>query len=108
MFGIIAGRSFSLAGMEAAETQVMETPFGAPSDHVTIGRLGGRKVAFLPRHGTEGIPPHRINHRANVYALKKLTVTEVIGINSVGSLSENVPPGHIVIPHDYCSPWAII
>jgi 5'-methylthioadenosine phosphorylase len=108
MLGIIAGRSFSLAGMEAAETQVMETPFGVPSDQVTIGRLGGRKVAFLPRHGPEGIPPHRINHRANVYALKKLEVTEVIGVNSVGSLREELPPGRLVIPHDYLSPWGIL
>jgi len=108
MLGIIAGRSFSLAGMEAAETQVMETPFGAPSYHVTIGRLGGSKVAFLSRHGPEGIPPHRINHRANVYALKKMEVTEVIGVNSVGSLKEELPPGLLVIPHDYLSPWGIL
>jgi purine nucleoside phosphorylase len=108
MIGIIAGWSAPPAEMEIAETREMETPFGAPSDHCAIGRLGGKEVVFLRRHGTEGIPPHRINHRANVYALKKLTVTEVIGINSVGSLSENVPPGHIVIPHDYCSPWAIM
>jgi 5'-methylthioadenosine phosphorylase len=65
-------------------------------------------VAFLPRHGPEGIPPHRINHRANVYALKKLEVTEVIGVNSVGSLREELPPGRLVIPHDYLSPWGIL
>jgi 5'-methylthioadenosine phosphorylase len=108
MLGIIAGGNFSLGGLEAAETEVMETPFGAPSDHFLIGRLGGTEVVFLPRHGAEGIPPHRINHRANIYAFKKLEVRGVIGVNSVGSLREELPPGRIVIPHDFLSPWAIL
>ncbi len=108
MLGIIAGGSFSPEGMEVAEKQAMETPFGEPSDHFTIGRLEGHEVAFLPRHGPEGIPPHRINHRANIYALKKLGVVEVVGVNSVGSLREEFPPGWIVIPHDYLSPWEIL
>jgi 5'-methylthioadenosine phosphorylase len=108
MLGIIAGGNFSLGGLEKAETEVVETPFGAPSDHFLIGRLGGTEVVFLSRHGAEGIPPHRINHRANIYALKKLEVTAVIGVNSVGSLREELPPGRIVIPHDYISPWTIL
>jgi len=108
MKGIIAGGNFSPAGMEAAKQETMETPFGAPSDHFIIGRLGGKEVVFLSRHGPEGTPPHRINHRANIYALKKLEVTEVIGVNSVGSLRKELPPGRIVIPHDYLSPWAIL
>jgi 5'-methylthioadenosine phosphorylase len=108
MLGIIAGWGTPPAEMEIDETREMETPFGEPSDSCAIGRLGGKEVVFLRRHGTEGIPPHRINHRANVYALKKLAATEVIGINSVGSLDEQVPPGYIVIPHDYCSPWAVV
>jgi len=107
MLGIIAGGNFSPQGMEITEQKVMETPFGTPSDCFTIGRLRKREVAFLYRHGARGIPPHRINHRANIYALKKLEVTEVIGINSVGSLREETPPGWIVIPHDYLSPWAM-
>jgi purine nucleoside phosphorylase len=107
MLGIIVGGYFSLEGMEVAEKRAMETPFGEPSDHFTIGRLGGKEVTFLSRHGPEGIPPHRINHRANIYALKKMEVAEVIGVNSVGSLKEELPPGWIVIPHDYLSPWGI-
>jgi 5'-methylthioadenosine phosphorylase len=107
MLGIIAGGDFFPVGMEIAEKKGMETPFGEPSDHYTIGSLGGRAVAFLSRHGTHGVPPHRINHRANIYALKTLEVTEVIGVNSVGSLTEELPPGRIVIPHDYLSPWGI-
>jgi purine nucleoside phosphorylase len=108
MLGIIAGGSFSPAGMEVAEKQTIKTPFGEPSDHFTIGTLKGRDIIFLPRHGPQGIPPHRINHRANIYALKKLGVTEVVGVNSVGSLREELAPGSIVIPHDYLSPWGIL
>jgi purine nucleoside phosphorylase len=108
MKGIIAGGGFSPTGIEAAKQETMETPFGAPSDHFLIGRLGGKEVVYLPRHGPEGIPPHRINHRANIYALKKMEVTEVIGINSVGSLRKELPPGWIVIPHDYLNPWEIL
>jgi len=107
MLGIIAGGNFSPQGMEITEQKVVETPFGAPSDHFAIGRRGKRTIAFLSRHGPQGIPPHRINHRANVYALKKLDVTEVIGVNSVGSLKEEISPGWVVIPHDYFSPWAV-
>ena len=108
MLGIIAGGSFSPEGMEVAEKQKIETPFGEPSDHFTIGTLRGVDIVFLPRHGLHGIPPHRINHRANIYAFKELGVTEVIGINSVGSLREELAPGSIVIPHDYLSPWEIL
>ena len=108
MLGIIAGGSFSPEGMEVAEKQKIETPFGEPSDHLTIGTLRGVDIVFLPRHGLHGIPPHRINHRANIYAFKELGVTEVIGINSVGSLREELAPGSIVIPHDYLSPWEIL
>jgi 5'-methylthioadenosine phosphorylase len=107
MLGIIAGGSFSPKGMEVGEKKKMETPFGEPSHHFTIGTLRGKDVIFLPRHGPDGIPPHRINHRANIYVLKKLGVTEVVGVNSVGSLREELAPGLIVIPHDYLSPWGI-
>ncbi len=108
MLGIIAGGNFSPEGMEVKEKKVMETPFGEPSDHFILGYLKGREVVFLPRHGAQGIPPHRINHRANIYALKRLGISEVIGVNSVGSLREEIPLGWIVIPHDYLNPWQIM
>jgi purine nucleoside phosphorylase len=108
MKGIIAGGGFSPTWIETAKKETMETPFGAPSDHFLIGRLGGTEVVYLSRHGPEGIPPHRINHRANIYALKKLEVSELIGVNSVGSLRKELSPGTIVIPHDYLSPWEIL
>jgi 5'-methylthioadenosine phosphorylase len=104
MLGIIAGGSFSPEGMEVGEKKTIETPFGEPSHHFAIGK----DVVFLPRHGPDGIPPHRINHRANIYALKKIGVTEVIGVNSVGSLRKDLSPGSIVIPHDYLSLWEIL
>jgi purine nucleoside phosphorylase len=107
MLGIIAGGNFSLDGIECGEQRTIDTPFGRPSDHFTIGLLGSKEVVFLPRHGTEGIPPHRINHRANIHAFKELEVSGVIGVNSVGSLKEQLPPGWVVIPHDYLSPWEI-
>ncbi len=74
------------------------TPFGAPSAPITIGEIGGRSVAFLPRHGREhDLPPHMINYRANVWAMKELGVTQVIGPNAVGSLQAHVQPGDFVI-----------
>lgn len=108
MLGIIAGGNFSPEEIEVRERRAVETPFGEPSDRFAIGSLRGREVIFLPRHGSRGIPPHRINHRANIYAFKRLEVTKVVGVNSVGSLSEDVSPGWVVIPHDYLSPWSIM
>ena len=108
MLGIIAGGNFSLEGLEPVEEKGMDTPFGKPSAPFTIGYLKGKEIVFLPRHGPLGIPPHRINHHANIYALKRLGVSEVIGVNSVGSLREGIPPGWVVIPHDYLNPWRIM
>jgi purine nucleoside phosphorylase len=108
MLGIIAGGSFFPEGMEVAEKKTMATPFGEPSSYFSIGTLREVDIVFLPRHGPDGIPPHRINHRANIYALKELGVNEVVGVNSVGSLREELAPGSIVIPHDYLSPWEIL
>jgi 5'-methylthioadenosine phosphorylase len=74
------------------------TPFGPPSSPVTIGEIGGRRVAFIPRHGREhSLPPHMINYRANVWAMKDLGVTRIIGPNAVGSLQPHVSPGDFVI-----------
>lgn len=67
-------------------------------------------LAFIPRHGVDpkqGIPPHKINHRANLAALREMDVQEVIGINSTGSLKKNMPPGTIVIPDDYIALWNV-
>jgi 5'-methylthioadenosine phosphorylase len=74
------------------------TPFGPPSAPVTIGEIDGRTVAFIPRHGREhSLPPHMINYRANVWAMKDLGVTRIIGPGAVGSLQPDVKPGDFVI-----------
>jgi 5'-methylthioadenosine phosphorylase len=76
----------------------VDTPYGAPSSTVMIGEIGGRSVAFLPRHGKDhSLPPHMINYRANVWAMKQLGVERIIGPNACGSLQPGVAPGDFVI-----------
>ena len=75
----------------------LDTPYGAPSDAITIGELAGRRVAFLPRHGKKhSIRPTDVNSRANIFALKKLGVQRVLAPSTVGSLKEEYKPGDIV------------
>jgi 5'-methylthioadenosine phosphorylase len=75
----------------------VNTPYGAPSDSFTIGELGGRQVAFLARHGRKHtIRPTDVNSRANMFAFKKLGVTRVLAVSTVGSLKEEYKPGHLV------------
>jgi 5'-methylthioadenosine phosphorylase len=81
-----------------AEELKMATPFGPPSGHITVGKLLGREIAFIPRHGPgHSIPPHRVNYRANVWAMKELGVTRLISISAVGSLKEEYRPGQLVL-----------
>jgi 5'-methylthioadenosine phosphorylase len=76
----------------------VETPYGAPSDVVALGEIGGHRVAFLPRHGkTHSLPPHVINYRANLWAMKELGVTRIIGPTAAGSLQPWVKPGEFVV-----------
>ena len=75
------------------------TPFGDPSDAVVVGTLGGRRVAFLPRHGRgHRILPGEINAQANIYALKLLGVTHIVSVSACGSLREDLHPRHVVVP----------
>lgn len=77
----------------------IETPFGAPSDAITVGTLAGRRVAFLPRHGIgHRLPPTQVPSRANLFALKLLGVRAVISVSAVGSLREELAPLHLVVP----------
>ena len=108
MIGIIAGANFSVAGWENAERRAVETPYGQPSEPISLASVAGKRVALLFRHGSQRIPPHRINHRANLSALLSLEVSRVIGVNSVGSLKRDIPPGSIVIPHDFLCPWQVL
>jgi 5'-methylthioadenosine phosphorylase len=78
------------------------TPFGEPSDLISISYYGQRKVAFLPRHGkNHTIPPHNVDYRANIWALKEIGVKRIIAASAVGSLREDLKPGEFVIPHQF-------
>ena len=83
------------------ERRVLETPYGEASP-AFIGELSGRSIVFMPRHGAKHeLPPHRVNYRANIHALKQLGVTRIIATNSVGGISSRLAPGKVVVPHDF-------
>jgi 5'-methylthioadenosine phosphorylase len=95
--GVFGGTGFSSLVDNAVEYCV-DTPYGAPSAPVMIGEIAGRSVAFLPRHGKHHqFPPHKINYRANVWAMKEFGVKRIIGPNACGSLQPHVKPGDFVI-----------
>jgi 5'-methylthioadenosine phosphorylase len=86
---------------EPTEIQI-ETPFGAPSDSLIGGKVGGRQVYFLPRHGRgHRILPHELNHRANIYALRSLNVRWIISVGAVGSLQEKYAPRDVLLPSQF-------
>ena len=94
---IIGGSGFYRFLEDATEVRV-DTPFGPPSGPVTVGSVGGRSVAFLARHGARHhLPPHAVNYRANLWALRELGVRRVIGPCAVGSLQPEVCPGDLVV-----------
>lgn len=99
--GIFGGSGF-YQFLDNVEMIKVETPYGAPSDKIALAEIEGRKVAFLPRHGHDhSIPPHMINYRANIYAMKKLGVQSIIGPCAAGSLKKEVVPGHFVVCDQY-------
>jgi 5'-methylthioadenosine phosphorylase len=97
--GVIGGSGlYEMAGIEWKRSVTVTTPFGRPSDQFLMGRIGQRDVAFLPRHGRgHKILPSELNHRANIYGMKKLGVTHIISISAVGSLKEEYKPTDIVV-----------
>ena len=101
--GIIGGSGFyDLEGLEEAHTVRLRTPFGAPSEKLMLGRLRNRSVAFLSRHGHgHYLNPSEVNYRANLYAMKILKVEYLFSITAVGSLTEELRPGELVIPDQY-------
>ncbi|GBD29663.1 S-methyl-5'-thioadenosine phosphorylase [bacterium HR32] len=95
--GVFGGSGFYRLLDDVQEHRV-ETPYGPPSDDVAVGRVGDKRVAFLPRHGRRHtLPPHRINYRANVWAMKQLGVRWLFGPCAVGSLQPHVRPGDFVL-----------
>ena len=99
MIGLIGGSGlYNLDGIEDARWVSVDTPYGKPSDDIMVGKMSGISFAFLPRHGRgHVILPSEINYRANIYALKKLGVTDILAISAVGSLREHLEPGTFVI-----------
>lgn len=99
VIGLIGGSGlYDIDGLEEREWRRVETPWGEPSDELLFGRLAGVRCVFLPRHGRgHRTPPSALNYRANIDALKRSGVTEVISLSAVGSLKEELAPGHFVI-----------
>ena len=96
--GVIGGTGF-YSFIEDAEEHVVETPYGDPAAPIAVGAVGGRRVAFLPRHGPHHEhPPHRINYRANAWALRSLGVRQVLAPCASGSLQADLGPGEVVLP----------
>jgi 5'-methylthioadenosine phosphorylase len=101
--GIIGGSGlYHIEGFTRQKWVRVKTPFGAPSDDFLTGSLAGREVAFLPRHGRgHRILPGELNHRANIYAMKKLGVSWIISVSAVGSLQKKYQPCDIVLPDQF-------
>ena len=97
---IIGGSGLAaLPGLDILQTLTPATPWGAPSAPVTLGQFKARELLFLPRHGPgHTIPPHRVNYRANIQALKDCGAAEIIAVNAVGGITPALAPGRIVIP----------
>jgi 5'-methylthioadenosine phosphorylase len=81
--------------------RIIKTPYGS-SPEIAVGELLGNEILFLPRHGkNHALPPHKVNYRANIFALKMLKAERIISTNSVGAINKRLAPGNIVIPHDF-------
>jgi 5'-methylthioadenosine phosphorylase len=103
VIGVIGGSGlYEMEGLTDIKQVAVDTPFGRPSDEYTTGMLDGVPMVFLPRHGKgHRFTPSEVNYRANVYGMKKLGVTRIISVSAVGSLREEIVPGHIVIPDQF-------
>jgi len=101
MLAIIGGSGLTqLANLEVGRRKVARTPYGDPSGPITFGRIGKHEVLFLARHGYgHTIPPHEVNYRANLWALKQAGADEVVSVASVGGIRNDIWPGTILLPH---------
>lgn len=97
--GVIGGSGlYALADLTEVEELETSTPFGTPSDPIVAGTLGSTRLLFLPRHGRgHRIPPHRINYRANILALKMAGAQQILSISAVGSMRDDIHPGDMVV-----------
>jgi 5'-methylthioadenosine phosphorylase len=98
-FAIIGGSGlYALAGLTDVREMKVDTPFGAPSDSILVGEMGGRRVAFLARHGRHHtLLPTEVNYRANIFALKSLGVERILSASAVGSMRETIHPRDVVL-----------
>lgn len=103
VIGVIGGSGlYEMEGLTGVREVKIHTPFGEPSDAFITGSLGGIEMGFLPRHGRgHRFLPTEVNYRANIYGMKKLGVDRIISVSAVGSMKEEIEPGHIVIPDQF-------
>jgi 5'-methylthioadenosine phosphorylase len=103
VLGVVGGSGiYDLPGLERVSNHGVNTPYGSPSAAIVRGELAGTGLLFLPRHGTKHqLPPHQINYRANIHALKQLGATHLVSISAVGSMREEIAPGHVVVVDQY-------
>src|SRR3990170_3828359 len=103
ILGVIGGSGiYQMEGLEKVREVEVKTPFGKPSDKFITGKLGSIEMVFLPRHGKgHRWLPTEVNFRANIFALKKLGVERIISISAVGSLRQEIEPGHVVVPDQF-------
>ena len=99
ILGVLGGSGlYDLPGLTKVRRETLTTPFGSPSDAYVRGELGGTELVFLPRHGVgHRIAPSEINTRANIHGMKQFGVTHLISVSAVGSMKEQIVPGHLVI-----------
>ncbi len=98
VIGVIGGSGF-YSLLDESEQRAVDTPYGTPSDAITLGTLAGRDVAFVPRHGADHrFPPHLVPYRANLWALRSLGVRQLVSLSAVGSLTTSLPTGTLVVP----------
>ncbi|MGZ6143326.1 MAG: S-methyl-5'-thioadenosine phosphorylase [Myxococcales bacterium] len=103
LLGVIGGSGlYDLPGLTGVQRRKVPTPFGDPSDEILTGSLGEQEIAFVSRHGVgHRLSPSEVNYRANLHALKQLGATRVISVSAVGSMKEEIAPGHLVLPTQY-------
>jgi 5'-methylthioinosine phosphorylase len=101
MLAIIGGSGLTqLSSLEVERRKVMRTPYGEPSGALTFGRIGACEVIFLARHGYgHTIPPHEVNYRANLWALREAGADTIVSVASVGGIRNDIWPGTLVLPH---------
>lgn len=102
--GVLGGSGlYEMEGLSSVEEVAIDTPYGSPSDVLVKGTLpNGTTMVFLPRHGRgHKVPPHQVNYRANVCALKKAGATHLVSVTAVGSMKEEIVPGHLVVPDQF-------